>query len=257
MKDIFSLFMMIAIILSVGVISNAYATEHELPPGVKDMIEGKVPFFVEDGVEINELSRVCDEASRAWDECLMDDCLRVRDNCNWENEVFCQEELDQCWTENKKCAEKEVKMSKECGYNDEYISQEENVAQEESGGCLIATATFGSELAPQVQQLRELRDNQLLKTESGTSFMESFNNFYYSFSPLISDYERENPVFRETVKIAITPMISSLSILNYVEIDSEESVVGYGISLILLNIGMYIGIPAIVIVGIRKQLKNK
>ncbi|GFN40677.1 MAG: hypothetical protein YK1309IOTA_2240001, partial [Marine Group I thaumarchaeote] len=29
------------------------------------------------------------------------------------------------------------------------------------GGCLIATATYGTELAPQVQQLRELRDSSL------------------------------------------------------------------------------------------------
>ncbi len=120
------------------------------------------------------------------------------------------------------------------------------------GGCLIATATYGSELAPQVQQLRELRDNQLLNTESGTSFMNSFNDFYYSFSPAIADYERENPIFKEMVKIAITPMISSLSILNYVDMDSEVEVLGYGISLILLNVGMYVGIPAIVIIKYRK-----
>ncbi len=82
--------------------------------------------------------------------------------------------------------------------------------------------------------------------------MNSFNNFYYSFSPYIADYERENPVFREVVKIAITPMISSLSILNYVEMDSEESVLGYGISLILLNIGMYFVAPTIIIYKIRK-----
>ena len=124
----------------------------------------------------------------------------------------------------------------------------------EEGGCLIATATYGSELSQQVQQLRELRDNHLLQTESGTSFMNSFNDFYYSFSPYIADYERENPIFKEIVKLGITPMISSLSILNYVEMDSEESVLGYGISLIILNLGMYIGIPASVIVVIRKHI---
>jgi len=120
------------------------------------------------------------------------------------------------------------------------------------GGCLIATATYGSELAPQVQQLRELRDNSLLNTESGTSFMKHFNEFYYSFSPYIADYERESPAFREAVKIAITPMISSLSVLNYVDMYSEEQVLGYGISLIVLNIGMYFGIPVIIIMRIRK-----
>ena len=41
------------------------------------------------------------------------------------------------------------------------------------GGCLIATATYGSEMSQQVQQLRELRDNQLLNTESGTAFMST------------------------------------------------------------------------------------
>ena len=128
-----------------------------------------------------------------------------------------------------------------------------SVSSSQGGGCLIATATYGSELAPQVQQLRELRDNQLLNTEAGTSFMTGFNQFYYSFSPIIADYERENPVFKEMVKIAITPMISSLSLLNYVDMNSESEVLGYGISLILLNLGMYLGIPAVVIVGIRKR----
>ena len=55
------------------------------------------------------------------------------------------------------------------------------------------------------------------------------------------------------VRLAITPMVSSLSILNYVDMDSESEVLGYGISLILLNIGMYVGIPAILIVGIKKR----
>jgi hypothetical protein len=82
--------------------------------------------------------------------------------------------------------------------------------------------------------------------------MQYFNNVYYSFSPVIADYERENPLFKEAVKLAITPLISSLSVLNYVDMDSEESVLGYGISLIILNLGMYLGVPAVVIVGIRK-----
>jgi hypothetical protein len=123
----------------------------------------------------------------------------------------------------------------------------------EGGGCLIATATYGSELAPQVQQLRELRDNSLLQTESGSTFMGMFNDVYYYFSPSISDYERENPVFREAVKLFITPMIASLSILNYVGMDSESKVLGYGISLIVLNVMMYVGVPIVGIVGIKKK----
>jgi len=120
------------------------------------------------------------------------------------------------------------------------------------GGCLIATATYGSEMSPQVQQLRELRDNSLLQTKSGIIFMKTFNNFYYSFSPIIADYERENPLFKETIKIVITPLLSSLSILNFVDMNSEIEVLGYGISLIILNGMMYVGIPIVAVVGIRR-----
>ena len=122
---------------------------------------------------------------------------------------------------------------------------------EEGGGCLIATATYGSEMANEVQQLRELRDNQLLQTESGTAFMGMFNDIYYSFSPVIADYERENPLFKEAVKIAITPMISTLSLMENAE--SESEVLGIGISVIVLNFVMYLGVPAIVVIGIKKR----
>lgn len=125
----------------------------------------------------------------------------------------------------------------------------------EGGGCLIATAAFGSELAPQVQQLREIRDNKLLQTKSGTSFISSFNELYYSFSPIIADYERENPLFKEMIKVAITPMVSSLSILNHVDMDSDAEVLGYGISLIMLNGLMYVGIPAAGIFIVSRRAK--
>jgi hypothetical protein len=124
------------------------------------------------------------------------------------------------------------------------------------GGCLIATATFGSELSPQVQQLRELRDNVVLNTESGKIFMADFNKFYYSFSPSIADFERQNDIFRDGVKIAITPLLTSLSILNNVNIHSEAEMLGYGIGLILLNVGMYFGIPTVIITKWYKNRRN-
>jgi len=134
---------------------------------------------------------------------------------------------------------------------------EERIAElekESGGGCLIATAAFGSELAPQVQFLREIRDNTVLQTEAGTSFMTGFNQFYYSFSPAIADYERENPVFKEVVKLALTPLLTSLTLLQYADIDSESEMLGYGIGIILLNIGMYFVAPAVLIMKIRKRI---
>jgi len=127
-------------------------------------------------------------------------------------------------------------------------------SSEEGGGCLIATAAYGSELAPQVQMLREIRDNQLMNTESGSAFMTTFNEAYYSFSPYIADMERESPVFKEIVKAGLTPMLSTLTIMESAETESE--VLGLGLSVIALNLGMYVGLPAFGIVKAIQFRKN-
>jgi peptidoglycan/xylan/chitin deacetylase (PgdA/CDA1 family) len=124
------------------------------------------------------------------------------------------------------------------------------------GGCLIATATYGSELSPQVQTLREIRDGMLMKTNSGRSFMLSFNQFYYSFSPTVADWERSNPILKEIVKIIITPLITTLSILTYLDIDSEAEMVTYGIMVVGLNLGIYFALPTILILKVKEKIKT-
>jgi len=131
---------------------------------------------------------------------------------------------------------------------------EQQTTNEETGGCLIATATYGSEMAPQVQLLREIRDNQLMNTDSGMSFITGFNQLYYSFSPYIADMERESPAFKEMIKIGLTPLLTSLSIMEYAESDSE--VLGYGIGVILMNLGMYFVAPAMLFYGISKKQRG-
>ena len=83
--------------------------------------------------------------------------------------------------------------------------------------------------------------------------MGGFNQLYYSFSPYIADMERESPAFKELVKIGITPLLSSLSVMSYAETESE--VFGYGIGVILINLGMYVAAPAIIIFKTRKYIK--
>jgi len=156
----------------------------------------------------------------------------------------------------KEIEEDKVELESEVEPETEVIVMESPIAEKqtddsEGGGCLIATATYGSEMAPQVQLLREIRDNQLMNTDSGVSFMTGFNQLYYSFSPTIADLERENPAFKEAVKIGITPLLSSLSIMEYAESDSE--VLGYGIGVILMNLGMYVAVPAMLFYGIKNK----
>ena len=130
-----------------------------------------------------------------------------------------------------------------------------SIEKENGGGCLIATAAYGTELAPQIQFLREIRDNTVMSTTSGTSFMIGFNQFYYSFSPVIADMQRDNPIFQEAVRLFITPMISTLSIMTLAEEGNDIEVLVLGLSLILLNLGIYVATPAAMGFVIFKRLK--
>jgi len=99
------------------------------------------------------------------------------------------------------------------------------------GRCLIATAAFGSELAPQVQFLRTFRDDYILATAAGWSFMSVFNMWYYSFSPYVADYERQQPWLQQTVKALIYPLLGILQISEkgYSSINGEYGALAAGL----------------------------
>jgi len=128
---------------------------------------------------------------------------------------------------------------------------------QDDSGCLIATAAYGSELAPQVQFLREIRDNTLFTTASGTAFMTSFNDLYYSFSPAIADMERENPLVRDAIRTLIVPMLSTISIMTLADEGSESQVLGLGILVIALNIAIYVAAPLTGVILLGRSLKSK
>lgn len=76
--------------------------------------------------------------------------------------------------------------------------------------CLIATATYGSELAPEVQLLRNFRDHSIMKTQAGSQFMIAFNAWYYSFSPYVANYIANHLVERTVMKGVLYPLIGIL-----------------------------------------------
>ena len=125
---------------------------------------------------------------------------------------------------------------------------------EPGGGCLIATAVFGSELASHVQHLREIRDEQLMTTDIGRSFMSTFNQVYYTFSPGVADMERQSPVLRGLVGATIQPMLLSLNLMEYA--DSEEGVLAYGVTVIIINLAMYVAGPALGLLWLSRRVRR-
>ena len=148
-----------------------------------------------------------------------------------------------------------VDLANEPNYQN-IVSDAASAETQPGGGCLIATAAYGTELAPQVQLLREVRDNVVLKTQSGAAFLSGFNSLYYSISPTIADLERGNPVFRHLVGALVTPMVYSLHIMTLADGSSESAVVLLGLAVIALNIAMYVAAPAWAGLAMLKYIKS-
>ena len=114
-------------------------------------------------------------------------------------------------------------------------------------GCLIATATFGSELAPEVQLLRGFRDNAILKTAAGSGFMVAFNAWYYSFSPIVAGYVLTHPVERTIMKGVLYPLVGilKLSSLTFSATSAFPELAALLSGLVASSLigGFYLGLP--------------
>ena len=71
-----------------------------------------------------------------------------------------------------------------------------------------------------------------------------------TISSYIADMEHENPMFKEVVTLATAPMLSSLTLME----NTESEVLG--LSVIALNLGMYIGLPTFGILKVIQLRKN-
>ena len=118
-------------------------------------------------------------------------------------------------------------------------------------GCLIATATFGSELSPEVQFLRDFRDNKILHTYAGATFMTTFNEWYYSFSPAVANYENTHAGTIPIMKLFLYPLIAILHIgampFDLLSGNSELAAFMSGIIVSILLGSTYVTIPVFLI----------
>ncbi len=94
-----------------------------------------------------------------------------------------------------------------------------------------------------------------MNTESGSAFMNTFNDIYYSFHHTLQTCNVKVQMFKEAVKLGLTPMLSTLAIME--NANSESEVLGLGLSVIALNLGMYIAAPALIGIKVHQQIKSR
>lgn len=72
------------------------------------------------------------------------------------------------------------------------------------GGCFIATAAYGSSLAPQVNVLRDLRDGHLLWHPVGRAVV----HVYYRLSPPLAEIIAGSDTLRAIVRVGLLPILA-------------------------------------------------
>jgi hypothetical protein len=85
-----------------------------------------------------------------------------------------------------------------------------------AGRCVIATAAYGSEMAPQVAYMRYVRDNLIGSTPTGRILRDSFNAFYYSWSPPIATAVAASPLLQAIFQFLLQPLVWIVHIAAYV-----------------------------------------
>jgi len=127
--------------------------------------------------------------------------------------------------------------------------------------CIIATTTFGSELAPEVQFLREFRDQNVLSTFAGVQFMRVFNAWYYSFSPNVAGFIASHSAVKTVMKGVLYPLIGILHLSSMAysvfSFSPEFGVVVAGLVASSLIGVVYFTPPATMILAIIKRPKKK
>ncbi len=128
-------------------------------------------------------------------------------------------------------------------------------------GCLIVTATLGTEMAPEVIFMRNVRDNMIGSNEVGRILVVNWNNFYYSWSPTIAETISSSEIIRSTSRVLLIPLIaithitafiySTISLLN----PTISSVIAF-LSATVLTIVIYMMIPFYVIHKFYNRIKK-
>jgi hypothetical protein len=82
--------------------------------------------------------------------------------------------------------------------------------------CVIVTASYGSDLAPEVVYMRYVRDNMIGSTDTGNILVSGWNNFYYSWSPYVANMISHSETLQSTFRILLLPLVAIIHSTAYV-----------------------------------------
>ena len=127
--------------------------------------------------------------------------------------------------------------------------------------CIIVTATYGFEIAPQVQFLRDFRETLALKTFAGSSFMAVFNTWYYSWSTPVAAFIAPDPTVKALMRVILEPLLYILQLstatFSLFAFDGELAIVMAGlVASALIGLVYFMPITTIILIMITRLRRS-
>ena len=126
--------------------------------------------------------------------------------------------------------------------------------------CVIATATYGSELAPEVSYMRYVRDGLIGSSSVGRMLVNDWNAFYYSWSPPVADFIAGSPTLQTVFRVLLVPLVGIVLVVAWVfgavaSVNADlASATAFALSAFMC-IMVYVAMPLKMFLAILKKLR--
>jgi len=130
--------------------------------------------------------------------------------------------------------------------------------------CVIVTAAYGSEMAPDVVYMRFVRDNLIGFSPMGRTLVAAFNAFYYSWSPSVAKVIAGNELLRAIFRVVLLPLIGivRITVLSFTAMTNIAgstdlaSVVAFLVAAVM-TVAVYVAFPVLVALEIKQGSRRR
>jgi hypothetical protein len=127
-----------------------------------------------------------------------------------------------------------------------YITPPPSSGNNGGGQCIIATAAYGSPMAPEVVYMRFVRDSLIGSTPTGKEFRDAAMWFYYLWSPYVANWISTSDSLRALFRILLIPLdliiSATATIFNGLGKSDLAAVTAFDFALIM-SLAVYVALP--------------
>jgi hypothetical protein len=128
--------------------------------------------------------------------------------------------------------------------------------------CIIATAAYGSEMAPEVVYMRYVRDRLIGSTAVGRALVGTFNAFYYSWSPRLAESISANQFLRVVFPVLLLPLVGivhaaalAFTIVASMTGNADAASVIAFLAAAAMALAIYVALPVLGVVKLRHVIR--